>query len=713
MRTGCITVTAEDEGSSMVEETGLYYGTYYVYELTEQDGTPIFGGNNVRKVINDTIYNVSVSGTSTTIGENINGTSELINNHETTNITGTKSWSDDGEHPTIYFKVFYELNDGQDENGYPNIGDIEVEGAEIKELPNGTTTVQWTDLPKYDVNGVEYSYRVKEYIKVGEEYIAAAPDGYVKTELGLTVNNIKSEGYEPKTTYSGTKIWVDTANDGATRPESMHVALYANDVLIENAVPQWTKGIGDHSNEWTYTFSDLPVFDENGVYIQYTVVETPVNGYDMQDQIVTPTSYQRMESQDPARVTTNSSLDITLAEETDLAYIVIKKNAHSHLIWTQRVISLEEKQKIYDDINQLEGFIGELSDSTVEFVSGLPIETVFEKGSVIVTKISNKTMHVTFIRENQWAQLCYGSYKYNYDPGTTTFTNKLHTVDVEAIKAWQDASSTVLNPVEGTTATFELFIGDDAQNKQITLNGKADIASEAEFSEEESIRAKQEVNAEAVAANAYEKEPWKAYWGDLAEYDKDGKKINYVVKEVDASEGFENLNPDGVSTGGTITNRQTEIQIGILKVDQTDGTTPLTGAKFKLRRYPDTSYQGYNKEWEEQEVSSDPDTKGTLTFLNVTTGYYELIEIQSPEGYIKTGMDPRFTVTADERGNLQVIFTSTDLVTYENGVFKVKNKPGPALPSTGGPGTKLFYLLGCFLSIGAAMILLLRKRRRI
>ena len=710
VRTGSITVSSN--GTQTVTETGLYYGSYYVYELTGAGGTPIVSGSDgTHQTIGGTVYKVTGSGSSATIGASSQTASAALNNNkETVSKTATKSWSDSNpDNLTIYFKLFYEANNGVDADGYPNIEDIEVAGAGVKELASGTTSVTWDDLPKYDGSGNEYVYLVKEYVMKDGSLAAAAPDGYVKTEDGLSVTNSRSEGYDPKTEYTGTKIWVDTANNGATRPETLRVTLYANGEPT-NYTAQWTKGTGEKANEWTYTFSDLPVFDQNGSYIQYAVSEAEISGYDPDDPGVTPTAYQQLESLVPARVTTNSSLDITLDKETDLAYIAIKKNANSHLIWTQRAITAAEKQKLYEDINKTEGFIGEMNDSTVEFVSGLPIEKLFQKGTVTVTKTNNTTMHVTFVRENQWAQVCYGSYRYEYAPGTTSFTNRLHTVTVDAAKAWQDFSGTTMTPAAGTTATFDLYINGIAQNRQIVLNGKTDVASEEDLSEDETEQAKQEVNAEAIAANAYESEPWKAFWCDLAEYDAAGKPIVYTVKEVSASEGFANQNTEGVSSGETITNKQTEMTINVLKVDGRDGTTPLAGAKFKLRRYTNDKYQECEKEWPEQEVSSEPATKGTLTFTNISVGYYELEESEPPEGYVKTGSNPRFTVTEDEDGNLQVTFTNTDMVTYENGEFKVENEPGAALPSTGGSGTAPFTIPGSLMLLGAGVLLWRRRR---
>ncbi len=705
VRTGSITVDADDNGTHS-ETIQVPLGTYYVYELTGEGGTPIVEPSRQR--IGERTYQVTGSGTSTVVGVT-DGSAAFTNNYETVEKTATKSWSDNTDHPTIYFKLFY-VSRGVDAEQGPVIEFVAVDSAEIKDLSNGTTSVTWSDLPKYDVNGDEYTYIVKEYIRKDGEYIAAAPDGYVKSENGLTVNNTKSEGYNPKTTYVGTKTWEDTANNGATRPDSIHVDLYANGVKQEDRIAQWSKGTGDAANIWTYTFSDLPVFDSNGVYIQYYAVETPVPGYNQGPTTQEDTTYQVISGTvdgNIERVTTCSNLDITLAEETDLAYVVIKKSAKKHLVWTQRAISQAEKNKIYEDINQVSGFIGELNDSTVDFISGLPVETEFFKGTVTASKKSDKVMHVEFANHETWAQLCYGSYRYTYDPGRTDFINSLVTTDAEATKAWQDADGQPMTPPEGTTVTFDLYANGERQDKSVILNGKVDVP---ELSDDPEVAKTQELNAEAVTANAYEKEAWKAYWGNLPTHNAAGEKITYTVKETDVP-GYENLNPDGVASGLTITNKQIVVDIHILKVGEND--QPLTGAAFRLDQY-DVTRKDVVKTWGPEYVSTESGKEGTLTFEGLGIGKYTLVETETPEGYVKEADDPQFEVLAGEDGALQIQFTTAEGVTYDptTMTFTIVNTPGAALPNAGGPGTTATYVAGTILALFAGVILTMRRFRQ-
>jgi LPXTG-motif cell wall-anchored protein len=262
-----------------------------------------------------------------------------------------------------------------------------------------------------------------------------------------------------------------------------------------------------------------------------------------------------------------------------------------------------------------------------------------------------------------------------------------------------------MTPPEGTKVTFNLFANGVDQNKPVVLNGKVDVTT---LSDDPEVAATQEEKANAVAANAYEKEAWQAYWGALPTHDAAGNPMTYTVQETAVS-GYENLNPGGVSSGGTITNKRTDTEINVIKVDKADGTTPLIGAKFKLAKY-DEGWHQVIQEWEEKEVSAEPGKEGTLSFEGLTIGKYELIETESPAGYVKTSEMPRFEVVADSEGNLTVSFEDTDMVTYDNGLFTVKNEPGAALPNTGGPGTRLFTILGSILILGAGVLLWMRQR---
>ena len=560
-KTVSITIAADGAPVTSEEITGLPAGEYWIKETDPNNGsTPVTNPVKVTVEAGKTGERAVIA--------------EFTNNIETVEKTATKSWSDNNPNNlTIYFKLFYEVTNGTDSDGYPLVEEMEVTGAEVKELVSGTTSVTWTALPKYDANGNEYVYIVKEYVMKDGTLVAAAPDGYVKTELGLTVTNTKSDGYNPKTTYTGLKTWVEADTNDKTRPDSIHVTLYADGTATEY-VAQWTKGTGDKANEWTYTFSDLPVFAEDGHAIAYTAVETPVNGYSAAEPEVTQTSYTILATQDEIqRVTTNSSLDITLAKDTDLGFIAIKKNANTHMIWTQRAATADEQARLIDDINRVEGFIGEMSASNVVFVSGLPIDRVFEKGSVMVTKTTNTEMHVQFVRQNQWAQICYSSYKYEYAPGTTSFTNTLKTTEYIVNKNWGDGQQ----PPEGAKIQFKLNATVPGKAEDPTATPEpvtVDLADIGVSPETITLNGGQKDGDEYTGDDTTEA-PWKYEWTNLPQYDKNQKLISYSAAETSYTIGETTVDleqyPASSSGDGTeatplvITNQIPKTSIKVLK----------------------------------------------------------------------------------------------------------------------------------------------------
>jgi len=95
---------------------------------------------------------------------------------------------------------------------------------------------------------------------------------------------------------------------------------------------------------------------------------------------------------------------------------------------------------------------------------------------------------------------------------------------------------------------------------------------------------------------------------------------------------------------------------------------------------------------------------------------YHMLEIQAPDGY-NLPRDPFrvvMTPTTDEDGNVKMSYQygSGEAVTPEDGVADVSiaNGKGNTLPSTGGMGTTLFYVIGGLMVAGAAVLLVTKKR---
>lgn len=99
---------------------------------------------------------------------------------------------------------------------------------------------------------------------------------------------------------------------------------------------------------------------------------------------------------------------------------------------------------------------------------------------------------------------------------------------------------------------------------------------------------------------------------------------------------------------------------------------------------------------------------GILRFEGLKSGTYTIKEIKAPEGYNILTEELQVTISFDK---------DTETFTYEgaadeNGVaaITVINQAGSELPTTGGMGTTIFYIVGGILVLAAVVVLVSRKR---
>ena len=178
-------------------------------------------------------------------------------------------------------------------------------------------------------------------------------------------------------------------------------------------------------------------------------------------------------------------------------------------------------------------------------------------------------------------------------------------------------------------------------------------------------------------------------------------------------------------------------KMGVKKVDGADGT-PLTDAKFVLSKNgncslgtigddgtpstttdlinlienSDGSYTvapaGYNGSVVNVMTAGDI----TINGLDDATVYY-LYETKAPAGYNRLTAAVRFEITAtySDAGNNCTSVTATVNNDVQSSVsVNVRNNKGSTLPSTGGIGTTLFYVVGGGLMVAAIVLLVTKKR---
>jgi fimbrial isopeptide formation D2 family protein/LPXTG-motif cell wall-anchored protein len=226
-----------------------------------------------------------------------------------------------------------------------------------------------------------------------------------------------------------------------------------------------------------------------------------------------------------------------------------------------------------------------------------------------------------------------------------------------------------------------------------------------------------------------------------------GKKTSEIVK----------IGKD--AAGNPITETRTTSEIGDPQKDYVEG--PLNGAVFGL--FTDDKGEVPYKDKDGNAVTATSGTDGRMNFTGLDAGTYYLKEISAPDGFVKdstvhtvviaaetekvnvtewwngsewvsekptsgtakevtyeTEILKSYSVTIDGKETAKYTFTnnkepnSTEIQWEEAELiehpFPFDNTEGTELPSTGGMGTTMFYVVGSALVIGAAVLLISKRR---
>lgn len=177
---------------------------------------------------------------------------------------------------------------------------------------------------------------------------------------------------------------------------------------------------------------------------------------------------------------------------------------------------------------------------------------------------------------------------------------------------------------------------------------------------------------------------------------------------------------DSQETQPSVTNTKTfEMKVFKFYKDKNDSNTEkgLDGAVFTLSKNQngsdpinliDKSSNVYRvaKKGEAGTVTTITSPKsGKFTIQGLGAGTYYLTETKQPDGYNK--LSGPVTVVIDKDGQVKVKNGDAyDEVTQ----VKVENKSGTVLPSTGGAGTTMIYLVGAVLVLGSGVVLATKRR---
>lgn len=98
---------------------------------------------------------------------------------------------------------------------------------------------------------------------------------------------------------------------------------------------------------------------------------------------------------------------------------------------------------------------------------------------------------------------------------------------------------------------------------------------------------------------------------------------------------------------------------------------------------------------------------GKFEIKGLKAGTYYLKEIEAPKGYNKLANPIKITISQNDAKN-QVVTVGDDTNPVDE--VGVENKTGTVLPSTGGVGTTMIYLVGALLVLGSGVVLATKRR---
>lgn len=250
-----------------------YAGREYEYDIWEIPAGPYT--SNIEPFTNQNIQN----GRDAEGNYYFSATNKLSDH---TNIVVEKCWVDnDNRYKTrpaeLHFDFITYLNgvkQGESEDFTLTAADLDEE--------TGCWRGGKNDLPTQDATGGQYTYQlVEKDFTINSENEVGDGEAWYESQDASKTCNVEDEGYVctftnklvGKISKSGTKTWLDGGNANV-RPDTLELVNYQTlegyAAALYSGRPTWTK---NNDNTWTYTYADMPLFNNSGVRYSYRIEE--------------------------------------------------------------------------------------------------------------------------------------------------------------------------------------------------------------------------------------------------------------------------------------------------------------------------------------------------------------------------------------------------------------------------------------------------------
>lgn len=311
----------------------------------------------------------------------------------------------------------------------------------------------------------------------------------------------------------------------------------------------------------------------------------------------------------------------------------------------------------------------------------------------------------------------YGDYSTYYYAFQDSYADGFDLVDKDSDGDFDE--SDIIVTVDGTVITsgFEVAIDETNHTFSVVFENLKNISAVTEDSYI-IVEYQAKLNSDAVIGNnGNENEAYLVYsnnpnQGGDTDSDGDGK-------------------PD--ETGETPKDKVVVLtyQLEVTKIDG-DSSEALTGVEFKVKNSDGkylTAANGYVTGVTDDESLAAvfaTDVNGKFSVVGIEDGAYTLIETKPLDGYNKIA-DKDITITAVTESGQNWTGSTAPLtsITLSDGnseasgnltegsvALTVENHKGAVLPSTGGMGTTILYVVGGVLVLGAGIALIVKKRMK-
>ena len=183
--------------------------------------------------------------------------------------------------------------------------------------------------------------------------------------------------------------------DSGELPESVTVRLLSGGREVSRLT--LTAADASVNGSWQGSFKNVPLYNDDGAPISYTVEELPVEGFSS-EVVRQPRAESIAASSWGRKVTPASQSSYSIGSSN----LVVAKKGGNYYVWTDRTLSAGQQSRLLTAINnaRLQGLGKALSASNTEFASGLPASMA---NGAVSFRLEGSETYIDFGRTSAWS----------------------------------------------------------------------------------------------------------------------------------------------------------------------------------------------------------------------------------------------------------------------------------------------------------------------